>query len=43
MARLLQFVTGCSQLPPEGFSELSPKFQIVNAMVTGTLPTAHTW
>ncbi|EDV29915.1 uncharacterized protein TRIADDRAFT_18936 [Trichoplax adhaerens] len=42
MARLLQFVTGCSQLPPEGFSELSPKFQIVNAMVTGTLPTAHT-
>ena len=43
MARLLQFVTGCSQLPPGGFKELSPKFQITSAPTHGRLPSAHTW
>ncbi|XP_071041064.1 apoptosis-resistant E3 ubiquitin protein ligase 1 isoform X3 [Parasteatoda tepidariorum] len=42
MARLLQFATGCSQLPPGGFSELSPKFHITAAPTFGNLPTAHT-
>ncbi|KAF4518827.1 hypothetical protein B566_EDAN008156 [Ephemera danica] len=42
MARLLQFTTGCSQLPPGGFSELSPRFQITAAPTFGNLPTAHT-
>ncbi|KAL1505257.1 hypothetical protein ABEB36_004860 [Hypothenemus hampei] len=42
MARLLQFVTGCSQLPPGGFAELTPKFQITAAPTFGNLPTAHT-
>ena len=43
MARLLQFTTGCSQLPLGGFAELCPKFQITAAPTYGTLPTAHTW
>lgn len=43
MARLLQFTTGCSQLPPGGFQELSPRFQITAAPTFGNLPTAHTW
>ncbi|GAB1610051.1 apoptosis-resistant E3 ubiquitin protein ligase 1-like [Argonauta hians] len=42
MARLLQFTTGCSQLPPGGFSELNPKFQISATPTFNTLPTAHT-
>ncbi|XP_077997335.1 apoptosis-resistant E3 ubiquitin protein ligase 1-like [Glandiceps talaboti] len=42
MARLLQFTTGCSQLPPGGFAELVPKFQISAAPTYGNLPTAHT-
>ncbi|XP_021944995.1 apoptosis-resistant E3 ubiquitin protein ligase 1 isoform X2 [Folsomia candida] len=41
-ARLLQFTTGCSQLPPGGFRELSPLFQITPAPTFGNLPTAHT-
>lgn len=43
MGRLLQFTTGCSQLPPGGFAELNPKFQITAAPTYGNLPTAHTW
>lgn len=43
MARLLQFTTGCSQLPPGGFQELNPRFQITAAPTFGNLPTAHTW
>jgi len=43
MARLLQFTTGCSQLPPGGFQELNPQFQITAAPTFGNLPTAHTW
>ena len=43
MARLLQFVTGCSQLPPGGFRELNPRFTVTSAPTTGRLPTAHTW
>ncbi len=43
MGRLLQFTTGCSQLPPGGFAELSPKFQLTAAPTYGNLPTAHTW
>ncbi|XP_052269096.1 apoptosis-resistant E3 ubiquitin protein ligase 1-like isoform X1 [Dreissena polymorpha] len=42
MARLLQFTTGCSQLPPGGFAELVPKFQISPTYTYNTLPTAHT-
>ncbi|KAJ8964885.1 hypothetical protein NQ314_004549, partial [Rhamnusium bicolor] len=42
MARLLQFTTGCSQLPPGGFKELTPRFQITAAPTFGNLPTAHT-
>lgn len=42
MSRLLQFTTGCSQLPPGGFAELKPKFQLVAAPTHGILPTAHT-
>lgn len=41
-ARLLQFTTGCSQLPPGGFRELSPLFQITPAPTFGTLPCSHT-
>ncbi|EEB18783.1 ubiquitin-protein ligase, putative [Pediculus humanus corporis] len=43
MARLLQFTTGCSQLPPGGFKDLSPKFTLSAAPTFGNLPTAHTW
>ncbi|XP_066257066.1 apoptosis-resistant E3 ubiquitin protein ligase 1-like [Euwallacea similis] len=42
IARLLQFVTGCSQLPAGGFAELTPRFQITAAPTFGNLPTAHT-
>ncbi|XP_039305532.1 apoptosis-resistant E3 ubiquitin protein ligase 1 isoform X1 [Solenopsis invicta] len=42
MARLLQFTTGCSQLPPGGFQQLSPRFQITAAPTFANLPTAHT-
>lgn len=42
MARLLQFTTGCSQLPPGGFQDLNPRFQITAAPTFGNLPTAHT-
>ncbi|XP_046387424.1 apoptosis-resistant E3 ubiquitin protein ligase 1 isoform X2 [Ischnura elegans] len=42
MARLLQFTTGCSQLPPGGFAQLSPRFQITATPTFGNLPTAHT-
>ncbi|XP_075974360.1 apoptosis-resistant E3 ubiquitin protein ligase 1 isoform X3 [Anticarsia gemmatalis] len=41
-ARLLQFTTGCSQLPSGGFQELNPRFQITAAPTFGALPTAHT-
>jgi apoptosis-resistant E3 ubiquitin protein ligase 1 len=43
MARLLQFTTGCSQLPPSGFQDLNPRFQLTAAPTFGNLPTAHTW
>lgn len=42
MAKLLQFVTGCSQLPPGGFKELNPRFTITSTPSRGRLPTAHT-
>lgn len=42
MARLLQFTTGCSQLPPGGFAELNPRFHLSSAPIFGSLPTAHT-
>jgi hypothetical protein len=41
-ARLLQFTTGCSLLPPGGFKELSPLFQLTLSPTFGNLPTAHT-
>ena len=43
LARLVQFITGSSQLPPGGFAELSPPIQISSAPTTNALPTAHTW
>ncbi|XP_031569260.1 apoptosis-resistant E3 ubiquitin protein ligase 1-like [Actinia tenebrosa] len=42
LARLVQFITGSSQLPPGGFSELSPTLQISYFPATDALPTAHT-
>ncbi|XP_063804382.1 apoptosis-resistant E3 ubiquitin protein ligase 1 [Pseudophryne corroboree] len=42
LARLLQFTTGSSQLPPGGFAALCPSFQIIGSPAHGTLPTAHT-
>ncbi|KAK2706821.1 apoptosis-resistant E3 ubiquitin protein ligase 1-like [Artemia franciscana] len=42
MARLLQFTTGSSQLPPGGFSQLIPKFQITEDFSYNILPKAHT-
>ncbi|MGH0153840.1 UNVERIFIED_CONTAM: hypothetical protein FKN15_025809 [Acipenser sinensis] len=42
LARLLQFTTGSSQLPPGGFAVLCPSFQIIAAPTHSTLPTAHT-
>ncbi|XP_071161964.1 apoptosis-resistant E3 ubiquitin protein ligase 1-like isoform X1 [Mytilus edulis] len=43
MARLLQFTTGSSQLPPGGFKDLDPNFTIsFTSYSTNSLPTAHT-
>ncbi len=43
LARLLQFSTGSSQLPPGGFPELRPRFQVAPGETDpGSLPTAHT-
>ncbi|XP_014220274.1 apoptosis-resistant E3 ubiquitin protein ligase 1-like [Trichogramma pretiosum] len=42
MARLLQFTTGCSQLPPGGFQQLNPRFLINTSATFGDLPTTHT-
>lgn len=42
-ARLLQFTTGSSQLPPGGFSSLSPKFSFSSSPLRNALPKAHTW
>ena len=43
LARLVQFITGSSQLPPGGFAELTPQIQISTAPTKDALPTAHTW
>ena len=43
LARLVQFITGFSQLPPGGFAELSPPIQISSVPTADALPTAHTW
>lgn len=42
LARLLQFTTGSSQLPPGGFAALCPSFQIIASPTHSTLPMAHT-
>ncbi|XP_068729621.1 apoptosis-resistant E3 ubiquitin protein ligase 1-like isoform X1 [Montipora capricornis] len=42
LARLVQFITGSSQLPPGGFAELSPQIQISSAPTMNALPSAHT-
>ena len=42
LARLVQFITGFSQLPPGGFAELSPPIQISSVPTADALPTAHT-
>ena len=41
-ARLLQFTTGSSQLPPGGFADLKPLFQIAPSHSRDSLPIAHT-
>ena len=43
-ARCLQFVTGLSRLPPEGFVGLLPRFELVinSGADPSRLPTAHT-
>ena len=45
--KLIQFATGTSRLPPEGFSALSPKFSISSLIssqqsLANHLPIAHT-
>jgi len=42
MAKFVQFVTGSSVLPPGGWSELSPKFQIGFSGESGRLPLSYT-
>jgi hypothetical protein len=42
LARLLQFTTGSSQLPPGGFAALKPLFQVASNHSRNNLPTAHT-
>ncbi|XP_039248236.2 apoptosis-resistant E3 ubiquitin protein ligase 1-like [Styela clava] len=43
LAMLLQFITGCSQLPPGGFADLSPRLKISFLFYqSNILPTAHT-
>eukprot|EP00794_Sanderia_malayensis_P020096 gene20096-22066_t len=42
LSRLIQFTTGCSQLPPGGFKDLFPKFQISAFPGLDALPSAHT-
>ena len=42
-ARLIQFITGSSQVPIEGFVAFSPPITICRAYCTENLPTAHTW
>lgn len=41
-ARIVQFTTGSGQLPPGGFSSLSPRFQIGLSPSSHKLPSAHT-
>ena len=41
--RLVQFITGSSQLPASGFSALSPLITFSPSPGYGKLPTAHTW
>ena len=45
LARLVQFITGSSQIPIGGFAELKPHILIVHASgdASGRLPYAHTW
>ena len=45
LARLVQFITGSSQIPIGGFAELKPRILIVHASgeASGRLPYAHTW
>ena len=44
LARLVQFVTGSSQIPSGGFAELRPPFILATSGERGNrLPYAHTW
>lgn len=44
LARLVQFVTGSSQIPSGGFRELIPPFLLAPSGEVGyRLPYAHTW
>ena len=43
-AKMLQFITGSSQVPLEGFGAFIPPITIGKSiMPEGSLPTAHTW
>ncbi|CAG5129162.1 unnamed protein product, partial [Candidula unifasciata] len=42
MARLVQFTTGSSQLPPGGFAELTPRIQLSPGPACNSLPSSHT-
>ena len=43
-ARVLQFATGLTRIPPSGFAGLKPAFELVvqSAAALQSLPTAHT-
>lgn len=44
LARLVQFVTGSSQIPNGGFADLQPRFTLTRSGEQGNrLPYAHTW
>lgn len=43
-AKLIQFITGSSQVPVEGFSSFNPPLRITKSFSgSGSLPCAHTW
>eukprot|EP00111_Clytia_hemisphaerica_P022609 TCONS_00066498-protein len=42
LSRLLQFITGSAQLPPEGFAGLLPKLRITFTYTRDQLPSSHT-
>lgn len=41
-AKLLQFITGTSQVPLGGFSKFNPRLRICKRLVQDKLPISHT-